>query len=126
MQLVDSLRCDPVEQLGRVLAAQPAEPVRLQIRAVEQRRVPFTHGEDDRDRIGDEPAKGEQQRLRARFVEPMSVVDQNRDRSLLGICRREAERSRTDREPLLRQPGPQRQRAFERHGLRARFPLKQP
>ena len=43
----------------------------------------------------------EQQRLGARAVEPLGVVDQHRDRALLGVRGEQAERRRADREPIL-------------------------
>ena len=42
---------------------------------------PSRDGEHERDRVGDQPARGEQQRLRARAVEPVRVVDEQRERA---------------------------------------------
>ena len=59
---------------GRV---EPGDAQDAQVRAVEQRRLALAHGEHDRDRIGDQPARGEQQRLGAGAVEPVRVVDEH-------------------------------------------------
>ena len=60
-------------------------------------RTAIEHG----DRVGDQPADGEQQRLRAGVVEPVGVVDQHGDRALLGVGGQQAERRRSDREAIL-------------------------
>ena len=108
------------EERRRLVAGQAAEPQRRQIGAVEQRRVAFAHRDQDRDRIGHQPAEREQQRLGARAVEPVGVVDEHRDRAVLGVGGEQAERGRADREPLLGRAWPQRQRALERDRLRLR------
>ena len=76
-----------------------------EVRAVEQGWVSLADRDQDRDRVGHETADGEQQRLSARLVEPVSVVDEQRDGGLLGIGGEQAERRRADREALLGTPG---------------------
>ena len=60
----------------------------------------------------------EQQRLGARSVEPVGVVDEHEHGLVLRVRREEAQRRRADREAVLRVGRPQRERAAERVGLR--------
>ena len=112
--------------VSRLLAAEAADPERRQIGAVEQRRLALANRDQDRDRVGDQPPDGEQQRLGARAVEPVGVVDQHRDRPLLGVGGEQAERRRADREALLGAGRPERERALERDRLRLRDPVEHP
>ena len=66
-------------------------------------------------RRSDRPPAGgrQQQRLRARAIQPVGIVNEDRNGLLLGIGGQQAERGRTDREPLLSRTAPQRERAFE-------------
>ena len=63
--------------------AEPFDAQDRQVGAVEQRRLVLAHGEQDGDRVGDQPPDGEQQRLGARAVEPVRVVDEHEQRSWL-------------------------------------------
>ena len=117
VQLPGCLRRHLRHQAGRLVAGQPADPERGQAGSVEQGRLALTHRDQDRDRVGHQPAEGEQERLRARSVQPLSVVDDHRHRSLLGVGREQAERRGAECEAVLRRPGPQGQGTFQRHGL---------
>ena len=114
----------PMEERRGVLGAQSANPTGGDVGAVEQRRIPLADGDQHRDRIGHQTPEGEQQRLGARIVEPVSIVDEHGDRGLLGVRRQQAERRRTHREALLGQPGTQRQGSLERHRLRPGNPIE--
>src|SRR5207302_873838 len=65
------------------------------------------------------------ERLGARAVEGMGVVYEHESGPGLGMCRKQAERRRADREPLAHRARAERERAFERRGLRRRDPLEQ-
>ena len=121
----DRVRRQAGHQPGRLVAGQPAEPEHRQVGAVEQGRLALAHRDQDRDRVGHQPAEREQQRLRARSVEPLGVVDQHRHRLLLGVGGEQAERRRAHREPVLGRARPQRQRAFQRRRLRRRDLVQQ-
>ena len=56
--------------------------------------------EDERDRIRQEPPRGEQQRLRARAIEPVRVVHEQRERTILRACGQQAERRGPDRKAV--------------------------
>ena len=106
------------EQLGRRPRVQALEPQGRQVGAVEQRRLALAHGQDDRDRIGDQAAEREQQGIRARPVEPVRVVDQHGDRGFLRIGGQQAEGGRAHGEAARRAGRPERQRALQCLGLR--------
>ena len=115
------LRCQPRHEDGGVSTAEAADPNGRHIGAVEQRRLTLAGRDQDRDRVGHEPADREQQRLRTGHVEPLCVVDQHGDRILLGADRQQAQRRGPDREPVvLRRARPQRKGGLERGGLRRR------
>ena len=60
---VDRLGRQAAQQHGRLVAGQAADPQRRQVGAVEQRRLALADRDQHRDRIGHQPAEGEQQRL---------------------------------------------------------------
>ena len=125
MQPPDRFGREPGGQPGRVLQAQPADPQDRQIGPVEQGRLSFPDGDQDRDRVGHQAAEGEQERRRARAVEPLGVVDQHGHRRLLGVGAEQAERGGSDRETVLRHRGPQGQGGLQRGGLRSGDRLQQ-
>src|SRR4051794_33482380 len=99
---------------------ETVEDERRQSGAFEQRRLVRAHPEEHGDGIGDQPAHGEEHRLRARAVEPVRVVDHDEQRLVLGVGRQQAERRRPHREPVARVPGTEGERALERRSLRRR------
>jgi hypothetical protein len=120
------VRPEPVQQRRGFLAAEAADPDGRQIRAVEQRGLALTNSDQNRDRISHQPSDGEPHRLGAGAVEPLGVVDQHRDRALLGVRGEQTERCRADREPLLGPGRPERERALERDRLRLRDAVEHP
>ena len=82
-------RAAPAEQQRRgVFAVQPAEPSVGSCAPSSSDGSPSRTASDDGDRVGDQPAHREQQRVGARAVEPVRVVDEHRDRRLLGVAPR--------------------------------------
>ena len=124
VQALGGRRRQPAQKGRRLAAGQAGEPQRRQIGPVEKRRVAVADRDQDRDRVGHQPAEREQQRLRARAVEPVGIVDQDRHGALLGVRREQAEGGRPDREPLLSRAAPQRERTFERNSLWLRDPIE--
>jgi hypothetical protein len=94
-----------------------------QARAVEPRRLALAHGQDHRDRIGDETAEREEQGIRARPVQPVRVVHQHDDRGLLSVGGQQAECPRTHGEAARRAGRPEGERASQCLGLRAGDPV---
>ncbi len=125
MQPSGGNRGQPRKQGGRLLRAQPADPMHRQISAVEQRGLILAGRNHDRNRIRDEAPEGEQQRLRAWRVDPVGVVDEHEHRTLLGIRRQQAERRGANGKARLGHSRPQRQRGLERRGLRGRDLLEE-
>ncbi len=111
------LRGQPEHQHGGLIAGQATQPQGRKISAVEQGRLAVPDRDQYRDGIGHQPADGEQQRLRARTIQPVGVIDHHHQRRILGVGREQAERGGADREPFLPGSGPQRQRALHRGRL---------
>ena len=88
--------------------------------------MPVAHRDQHRDRVRQQAADREQNRLGARRVEPLGVVDQHQHRRLLGVGREQAQRPGADGEPILSAAGPQRQRALQRRGLRCGYADERP
>ena len=77
-----------------------------QIGAGERRGLARAHADDDRDGVGEQPARGEQDRLGRRLVEPVRVVHEHAHRPLLGSRRRGPRASRRrSRGARRRRPG---------------------
>ncbi len=76
--------------------------------------------DDDRYRVGEQPARGEQDRLRRWLIEPLGIVEQHAERPALGCGGEHAERRRSDREPLAADAGSERQCRPQGRGLRRR------
>ena len=73
--------------------------------------------EQHRDRLGAQPASAEQQGLGGRGVEPLEIVDQAEDESVLRCQRQHAQRCRTDEESVDAGRLAQAQDPGERIGL---------
>ena len=111
-------------ECGGRSSVEPAQMKRRDVRSIDERRLPVAEGEDDGDRIGDQPAHREQHRIGARSVEPVGVVDQRSDRRTLGMRREQAERCRAHGEPILCGRRPEGEGAFERRPLRLGNPVE--
>ena len=72
------------------------------------------------DPVGEHPSRHERERLRRWAVEPLGIVDHTQQRLLVGCGRQQAERRKSDQEPLRRDPGPQPECGSERVLLRPR------
>jgi hypothetical protein len=94
-----------------------------QAHAVEPRRLALAHGQDHRDRIGDETAEREEQGIRARPVQPVRVVHQHDDRGLFSVGGQQAECPRPHGEAARRAGRPEGERAPQCLGLRAGDPV---
>ena len=105
------------QQGARGRAVEPAEREDRQIAAVEQRRLAGAHGEHDGDGIGEQPPQREAQRVGARVVEPVRVVDEHERRRDLRLRGEQAQRRRADGEAVAAAARPQRQRPAERRRL---------
>ena len=108
------------------LAVEPRERDRRQIRCVEQRGLALADREQRSDRLRQQAPQREQQRLGARGVEQVRVVDEQQRRRLLGVCREQAERRRSNREAVAGATGAQRERDLERRRLRRGDAREQP
>ena len=80
------------------------------------------HRHQEGDRVRQQPASGEHQRLRGRVVDQVPVVDEYGEGPVLGGPAQEAQGRRAHREPtgLGVGPGAEQQRGGERGGLRSR------
>jgi hypothetical protein len=105
------------QERSRVSLAQAADEEVRQTReiCVVARRA---DGKHHRDRLGDEAARCERKRLRRRAVEPLRIIDQADERSLLGGLGEEAEGRQAHQEPIRGRPGFERERRCERVSLR--------
>ena len=112
VQAVDAgRRRAPRQQRARGCAVEPAEREDGQIAAVEQRRLARPHGEHHGDGIGEQPPQREPQRVGARVVEPVRVVDEHERGRDLRLRGEQAQRRRADGEPVAAAARPERQRA---------------
>ena len=77
---------------------------------VEQGRRTIADREHDRDSIRVEPARGEQQRLGRRGVEPLRLINDDEDGRALGCLREQRQCRHVDRETpaVERWPDPER------------------
>ena len=102
------------------LAVQALELERGQERVRRRGRLAGAHREQRRDRVGEQPADGEQDRGQRRLVDPVGVVDRHQQRLLLRVGRQQAERRRADQEAVALDAGREPERAAQRGGLRRR------
>jgi hypothetical protein len=86
--------------------------------------VPVPHGGQQQDGVRGQPAGGEDQRLGGRQVQEVGVVDQDRERLVLGEPAEQAQGRRADGEPVATGPRPQGQGRRERVGLRGGDPVE--
>ena len=80
--------------------------------------------EDDRDRLGDQPARNEPEDLGRRPVEPLRVVDQADERPFLGGFAYEVEHRQAHQEAIRHIAGPQAERRSQRVTLRREQPIE--
>jgi hypothetical protein len=112
------------EQQRGCVPAEPRESERRDRRSVDERGPTLAHRQHDRDRLGEQAAEREAERVRARAVQPVRVVDEHGHRLLLGVRGEQAERRRADREPVAGARRAEGERALERRRLRLRDPVE--
>jgi SAM-dependent methyltransferase len=121
---VESVGGGVADECGGVFAIETRQSQGRERCIVDEGLLTLPHGGDDGDGIRDEPADCEEQRVSARAVQPVRVVDEHGEGSLLGVRRQQAQRGCSDGEPVLRGGRAERQRPLERRGLRAGDPLQ--
>ena len=85
-------------------------------------RIP--HGEDHRDGLRDESARHERKHLRRGLVEPLRIVDDADQGSLVGHIGEQAQDGKTDEEAIRSVPGLQAECRAQRVALRRGKPLE--
>ena len=110
-----------VEQRAGVGVAQTAH---LELGHVLKLLARFARGEHDPDRFGQQPSRHEGQRQRRGVIQPLRVIDNAQNRTLLGSLRQQAQNGQPDHEPVRRRAGAQPENDFERLALWAREPLE--
>ena len=94
-----------LEQRGRGRMIEAAQP-QLGKAGGEQRRLLFVANRDeDRDRIGEQPASGESDGLRGRPIQPLRIVNGDQEWPFLRVGGNQAKRRGTDDEPVGLDPG---------------------
>ena len=84
----------------------------------------LARGEHDADRLRQQAAGDERERQRRRVIQPLRVVDDAQQRTLLGRLRDQAQHRQPDQEPIRRGAGAQAEDDLERVALRRRKPLR--
>ena len=110
-----------VQQRPCVAVAQAAH---LQLGQVLKLLARFTRGEHDPDRLGQQPPRHEGQRQRRGLIQPLRVIDDTQQRTLLGHLREQAQHRQPDEEPIWSGAGAQPEHDLERLALRSRKPLE--
>ena len=97
--VVESTRDDGREQGPRVLLW---EPLQRHLRQSGERPVVavIAHGDHDRHRLGEQPTRHETEDLAGGAVEPLPVVDQAQQGTLLATVRQQAQRGQRDQEAV--------------------------
>ena len=116
--LVERTRHHGLQQRPRITVVEPADH---ELRQPLEMPLPgrLAHGEDQPDRLGPQTARHEGQRLRRGAVEPLRVVHDADQRSLLGHVRQQAQDRQADEEPIRRVAVAHAERRAERLALRA-------
>ena len=112
------------QRRGVVVGQAPERELRQACRTHHRRRLVADREQHD-DGVGGEPSGREAQGLRRRRVEQVGIVDDHRQRSVLGHAAQQAEHRGADREPLAAGSRPQRERRAQRLGLRCRDGVEQ-
>ena len=92
------------QRLGRV-GIEPCEPDLVEAGGLEAAGLPVAGGEHHRDPLGFEAAPSEDERLGRGVVEPVRVVDEADEGTVLRLLRQEAQHRERDQEPLVAGPG---------------------
>ena len=95
--MLDQLECRGLVQADEVESRHP--------RCLEAAHVAVASAEDERDALGVEAARDEQQGVLRRAVEPVRIVDDREQRSALGGVGEQIEHGRGDQEPVRRGVG---------------------
>ena len=116
--------CDHrLQQRSRVVVAETfdhelRQPLQLAVLAG------LAEPEDQRDRLGEQPARDEREDLRRGAVEPLRIVDQADQRLLLGGVTQETQHGQADQETIRCLAGPQAEGGGQRFTLRRGQPLE--
>ena len=100
-----------------VLGAERRQLQLLERRRVERALAAFAHGEQDRDGVGDEALRREEQRIVGREIDPVGVVHEDQQRVGLRGRGDQAQRRRADREAVVRLRLGDAERALQRISL---------
>ena len=119
--LVERTRDHGLQQRPRVTVVETADHELRQPLEVAGR---LALGQHQPDRLGSQATRHEGQRLRRGAVEPLGVVHDTDQRSLLGHLRQQAQDSQADEEPIRRVAVPQPERRPQRLALRVRQALQ--
>ncbi|HEY6762058.1 MAG TPA: hypothetical protein VI318_21335 [Baekduia sp.] len=84
----------------------------------------LTQREDDRHGLGQQPSRDEPERLPRGGVQPLSVVDQAEERTILGDRAEQAQHGQGHQEPVRRGAGRDAHRDVQRVALRLRQPVE--
>ena len=109
------------QQRPRVAVAKAAH---LQLGHVPKLLARFTCSEHDPDRLGQQPPSHERQRQGRRLIQPLRVIDDAQQRTLLGHLREQAQHRQPDDEPVRGRTSAQPEHDLERLALRARKPAR--
>ena len=80
--------------------------------------------EDDADRLRQQAARHERQRLRRGTIQPLRIIDQADQRAFLGHLGQQAQDGQADEKAIGRVPGGQAERGAQRIALRTREPFE--
>ena len=118
-------RAVALEHRAGVVAAEPAEHELGEAAQAGRHRLAVAARQQQPDRLGAEPAGDEHERVDARAVDPLEVVDEAQQRLLLGGLRQHAEHARRREEAVARAVGRDAERRLQRAALGVRQPLEQ-
>ena len=68
---------------------------------LEALKFTLAHPKQDHQPLGDDPPRGEQQRIGRWHVQPLRIVDQAHDRPCLGRGGQQRQRARGDQKPIV-------------------------
>ena len=100
------------------------EAAHLEVRHVPKLLAGLPCREHEPDRLGQQPASDERERQRRGPIQPLRVVDDAQQRTLLGHFGHQAEHGEADQEAIRRRPRGQAEDDPERVALRTRQPLE--
>ena len=113
-----------LEHRAGIVAAEPAEHELGEAVQAGGDRLAVARRQQQRDRLGAEPAGDEHERVDGRAVEPLEVVDHAQQRLLLRGLGEHAERAGRGEEAIAGAVGGDAERRLQRAALRGRQPLE--